>query len=82
MNNMLKVTADDPKYKDIFRRQTLTVLPADHPLNHPIGWKVYETVGVAVHNTWMFKPWWKKIWHKRFWKDLFMRHKNGTCTPL
>ena len=71
---MLDVPKDEPSnYQNeySFDRQELTVLPADKLFNRPIGWKVYENIGIAVVNTWKFLPWWKKMWHRRFWRELF-----------
>ena len=63
-------------------RTEMKVLLADSEIE-PVGWFCQETIGIAVVNTWMFKPWYKKIWHSRFWLDLFRkffykRHKTET----
>jgi hypothetical protein len=52
-------------------RQEITVLPADNPNHRDIGWVIFESVGVAVVNNWVFMPWYKKIFQGSFWEELF-----------
>jgi len=61
-------------------RTELQIL-SDDSNQKPLGWLIKENIGIAVINTWIFKPWYRKIWHKRFWLDPFKRVKKTKTIP-